>query len=58
MYRYFNNNPAGRSVGDCAVRAVSKALGISWEDAYAQMATNGYKMADKGLIYTGFSGKL
>jgi hypothetical protein len=46
MYRYFNNNPAGRSVGDCAVRAVSKALDISWEDAYAMMAANGYKMAD------------
>lgn len=34
-YKYFNNNPLGRNtVGDCAVRAVSKALGISWDDAH------------------------
>lgn len=46
MYKYFNPNPAGRSVGDCAVRAVAKALGISWEDAYTLIAANGFKMAD------------
>ena len=46
MYRYYNPNPAGRSVGDCAIRAISKALGISWEEAYAKVAANGYKMAD------------
>ena len=46
MYEFFNPNPAGRLVGDCAVRAVAKALDISWEDAYAKMATNGYRMAD------------
>ena len=34
-YKYFNNNPLGRNtVGDCAVRAVSKALGISWDEAH------------------------
>lgn len=35
MYKYFNNNPLGRNtVGDCSVRAVSKALGISWDEAH------------------------
>lgn len=35
MYKYFNNNPLGRkTVGDCSVRAVSKALGISWDEAH------------------------
>lgn len=35
MFRYYNPNPTGRvSVGDCAVRAVSKALGITWDDAF------------------------
>ena len=39
MYRYFNNNPLGRNtVGDCSVRAVSKALGISWDDAHDLLA--------------------
>ena len=40
------NNPAGRSVGDCAVRAVSKALGIDWESAYCLIAKAGYLMGD------------
>ena len=45
-YEYFNPNPAGRRVGDCAVRAVSKALNIDWEKAYVMLAVNGFIMAD------------
>ena len=38
-YRFFNNNPLGRrSVGDCSVRAVSKALGVSWDEAHDMLA--------------------
>lgn len=43
---YFNPNPVMRIVGDCAVRAVSKALDISWEDAYAKIIVNGFRMGD------------
>lgn len=46
MWQEFNNNPTGRRVGDCAVRAVSVALGIDWENAYARIAANGYMMGD------------
>lgn len=46
MYIYYNPNPTGRAVGDCAVRAVSKALGIDWETAYSLMAANGFAMGD------------
>lgn len=46
MWIHFNNNPTSRNVGDCAVRAVAKALDISWEDAYALIAANGYAMGD------------
>ena len=46
MWIHFNNNPTSRNVGDCAVRAVAKALDISWEDAYAKIAANGYAMGD------------
>lgn len=42
----YNPSPAGRNVGDCAVRAISKALGTDWETAYALIAMNGYLMAD------------
>lgn len=46
MWEKFQNNPVGRSVGDCAVRAVSKALGVSWQTAYAMIAVNGFAMGD------------
>ena len=42
----FLNNPTGRSVGDCAVRAVSKALNIDWETAYLMIAKAGFAMGD------------
>lgn len=46
MWKYFLNNPTGRAVGDCAVRAVSIALGVDWETAYALMAVAGFNMGD------------
>ena len=46
MYVYFNNNPVSARVGDCAVRAVSKALDVDWERAYAMIASNGFLMGD------------
>ena len=46
MFIEFNNNPVGRRVGDCAVRAVSKALGLTWEAAYISLALNGLQMGD------------
>ena len=46
VWRKFNSNPVSRSVGDCAVRAVSAALDIDWEKAYALIARNGFLMGD------------
>lgn len=46
MWRYFNNNPTGRVVGDCAVRAVSVALGVDWEQAFVLIADNAFDMGD------------
>jgi len=46
MWIYTNPNPAGRNVGDCSVRAVSIALNVDWETAYAMIAKAGYQMAD------------
>lgn len=34
MWIKYNPNPVGRSVGDCAVRAISAALDIDWEHAF------------------------
>lgn len=33
-YKYFMNNPVAAQVGDCSVRAISKALNISWDEAF------------------------
>ena len=42
----WNPNPVGRRVGDCAVRAISKALNVDWETAYVMIASNGFSMGD------------
>ena len=46
MYIEYNPNPISRRVGDCAVRALTKALDISWEEAYALLVANGFQMGD------------
>lgn len=46
MWLLYQPNPAGRNVGDCAVRAVSAALGVDWERAFAMIAKAAYQMAD------------
>lgn len=47
MYQYYNPNPIGlNSVGDCAVRAIAKALNLSWEQAYVKLCLNGYLMGN------------
>ena len=34
MWIEYNPNPVGRYVGDCAVRAISLALNMPWDDAH------------------------
>lgn len=38
MYRYYNANPFGRHVNDCAVRAISLAENESWDDTYQKLS--------------------
>ena len=45
-WKYFNPNPSGRNVGDCSIRAVSAALVVDWETAYAMIAKAGFNMND------------
>lgn len=45
-YIEYNPNPVARRVGDCAVRAVAKALDVDWETAYIMLVTNGFAMGD------------
>ena len=46
MWVEYLNNPVGRRVGDCAVRAVAKALDMGWEAAYIALVINGLQMGD------------
>lgn len=43
---YFNENPQGQRVGDCAVRAIGKVLGKDWEDAYIGLCSEGLMYGD------------
>jgi len=45
-WKFFNPNPVSRNVGDCSIRAVSAALGIDWETAFALVSNNAYQMGD------------
>lgn len=46
MLSQYNPNPHGRSVGDCAVRALAKALGQSWEKTYVDLSLEGFVQGD------------
>lgn len=46
MWVYYNPNPIAVRVGDCAIRAVAKALDTDWESAYLMIAMNGFTMGD------------
>lgn len=46
MYVYFNPNPTGAKTRDCAIRAVAKALDLTWEEAFALIAANAYQMGN------------
>ena len=45
-YIEYNPNPVARKVGDCAVRAIAKALNTDWETAFVMLASNAYAMGD------------
>ena len=46
MYNYYNANPYKIRVGDCVIRAISKALNQPWEDTYIDLTIQGYLMGD------------
>ena len=48
MYEFYNPNPVRPEggAGDCAIRAISKAMEISWEKAYVMLSVNGFLMGE------------
>lgn len=46
MWIKYNANPVSIRTEDCAIRAVSVALGISWDDAFDLIAHNAKQMGN------------
>lgn len=46
MWVQDNLNPIHKRVGDCTIRAISKALGQDWEQTYTEIALQGFLMCD------------
>ena len=46
MWKEYNCNPVRKRVGDCTVRAISKALEQDWETTYIGLSLQGFMMAD------------
>lgn len=46
FFVYYNANPEKTRKGDCVVRALSKALGQSWERTFIELCFEAYLMLD------------
>ena len=46
MWVRFNPNPAGKSVGDCVIRAVAVATNQTWKGAYSAVCRQGMEECD------------
>ena len=46
MWVEYNPNPYNRKVGDCAVRAVAKAMHEDWDTAFTRLIVSAYEMGD------------
>ena len=46
MWIKWNPNPLAKHVGDCTIRAITKATGDCWEDIYCGIALYGFMMYD------------
>ncbi len=44
MYKYMNANPNGNDIEDCAIRAISVAERITWDEAYIELSKSARKM--------------
>ena len=46
MYERYNPNPCGKKVGDCVIRAISKATEQDWYTTYTELTLYGLKLCD------------
>lgn len=43
MFEMYNANPKGKKVADCVIRAISTAIGDTWENVYRDMVEHSIK---------------
>ena len=48
MFKYYNPNPLKKMVGDCVIRALSMAYGMTWRETYLELCA--YGMANGDII--------
>lgn len=46
MWEQYEPNPVRSGAIDCSVRAITKALDVTWEKAYVMLALNGFLMGN------------
>lgn len=46
MFIRYNPNPGNKTVGDCTVRAISIAMGLSWDDIHADLSMVSHYLYD------------
>lgn len=46
MWKPYNPNPKNKQVGDCVIRAISKALNMTWEETYMELCIKGFILCD------------
>lgn len=46
MFVMYNPNPNNKRVGDCVIRAISKALNMPWENVFIELCICGYMKGD------------
>ena len=46
MFVFYQPNPLGKSSNDCAVRAISKLFGMSWDEAFMLLVNEAYHQAE------------
>lgn len=50
MWGPYNPNPRDRQASDCVIRAITKALDVSWGAAYWMLALKGFEEGDMPSI--------
>ncbi len=50
LYKEYNPNTDNNKAGDCVIRAITKALNKTWEEAYIGVITKGFELRDMPSI--------